>query len=654
MSPTTTQPRHTESFAEGSLIAGRFTMERVLGSGGFATVYRATQVGLNRSLALKLLHTRVEQSPGFYERFKQEAQIAAGINHPNIVSIYDYGFIEASQQPYIAMELLEGHTLEHELSTNGALRPERALALLIPCLDALGEGHARGIIHKDLKPSNLFLVHPGHPIKEALVVTDYGIARIQSGDQPGHTKTGEFLGTPQYLAPEYLKGEPIDTSFDVYQMGLILVEMLTGKAVVDFDDTYPCLLAHMQGNLDVPEPLLAGPLGEVIRRATCLDPQERFRDAHAMRDALTALAQAQPSPLAPSPGHSPAPSASRRTTPEPTTPEPVAPRPTTPEPVAPGPPAPGAPGRQEGGRGTMWLIIGVAVGLVVLFGVCGGLSLLGLVATTNFNDEPGGEATSEHLSDTNSVRLKVPRWSKGDSYTQTDRITKTLQASLFMAIPSGQVVEEARSSRKYTIRATRKGQPTRVLVTYKRKQVETTTPEDNAVNTSPLEGGSYLLETRKGSFTVRSRSNARVSDAEEQEVRADHASFGEADEFTAILPKRAIAVGERLELSREAAEKAFGVEGTAIRVERFAMTLDRLQRVNGVQVAVFASELGITSREENNGVVATSQATLNGPITFEVKTGRPVSIRMDGPLQIQSGVVTGTGRMEFDFAREYH
>ena len=287
MSPTTTQPRHTESFAEGSLIAGRFTMERVLGSGGFATVYRATQVGLNRSLALKLLHTRVEQSPGFYERFKQEAQIAAGINHPNIVSIYDYGFIEASQQPYIAMELLEGRPAD-VLIKHKQLTPLDALQILDQTAAGLGEAHLQGVIHRDLKPANIFACK--QPDGSLFVtVLDFGIAKITGGQNL--TVTGKVMGTPSYMAPEQIMGNQPDPRTDIYALGAMGYELICGRPPFVADTPLTLLYSHLNDTppslLDLaPRGSIGKPFADVLFTFLAKDPEHRPRNTVEVRKLL--------------------------------------------------------------------------------------------------------------------------------------------------------------------------------------------------------------------------------------------------------------------------------------------------------------------------------------------------------------------------------
>lgn len=281
----------TRSLNPGTVLDGRYEILGKLGEGGFAVVYRARQINIQRDVAIKVLSSSGVDSrtaKQFEERFLREARTAARINHPNVVNIFDFGFTDGLRQPFIAMELLQGHDLEEELEASGAMDVQRAVPLFLEALEALGEAHKKGIIHKDLKPSNLFLCHPGSR-RELVKVVDFGIARINESKGKKLTGTGQILGTPQYLAPEYIQAQIATPSLDVYQMGLILIELLTGKAVVDFDNPYQCLMAHGSGTLEVPASLINGALGAVLLRALEHDHNARFRDADDFYHALKAV-----------------------------------------------------------------------------------------------------------------------------------------------------------------------------------------------------------------------------------------------------------------------------------------------------------------------------------------------------------------------------
>ena len=273
----------------GTVLDGRYRVARRLGRGGFAWVYEGEHVDLGRSAAVKVLDLprNATDAKDFVERFLREARIIARISHPNVVSVYDFGIIADTGQPYIAMELLRGHDLEVELGTNGPLVPERARKLFVGALDALDEAHAEGVVHKDLKPSNLFLADPG-TTKERLVLLDFGIAWAYD-DDARLTQVGAFTGTPAYVAPEYARSQTVSPAVDVYQMGLILSEALSCVPCVNGASSVSMILAHCQGEVVIPEALDRSVFGGILRKATALDPTARYEDGGAFRDALTGI-----------------------------------------------------------------------------------------------------------------------------------------------------------------------------------------------------------------------------------------------------------------------------------------------------------------------------------------------------------------------------
>ena len=297
----------------GERVADRYDIRRHLGTGGFAKVFCAFDSVIEREVAIKFLDLRgVGGSSAMVatvlERFRREAKLAAKIPHRNVVNIYDIGQLDqGGYRPFIVMELLHGHDLEDQLNDHGPIEPERLLPLYVDCLDALGEAHDLGIVHKDLKPSNLFLSNPGVR-SESLRIVDFGIAHIkgtaaEEHEEPGQggrlTATGQILGTLQYLTPEYIAAQTISSALDVYQMALILVEMLSGERVIKTDNAFECLRIHTFGLLELPEYLLQSPLGEVLRKALEPDHQARYATAKVFADALSQIdpLSVPPSPL---------------------------------------------------------------------------------------------------------------------------------------------------------------------------------------------------------------------------------------------------------------------------------------------------------------------------------------------------------------------
>jgi serine/threonine-protein kinase len=278
----------------GTVLDGRYEVVELLGSGGFANVYLAQHTRLGTNVALKVMHAPLAMSsdPQFSKRFEREAQVAAQMSHPNVVKVTDFGFLD-SGDPYLVMEHLEGRDLEDELKEHGPLDPARLLKLMVPCIRAVGEAHKSGIVHKDLKPSNLYLVDVGTPT-ERLVVLDFGVARVFDDADANITQTGAFTGTPAYLPPEYIREQRVTTSFDVYQMGLILIESLTGQKAVEADGPMGYLLAHCMARLTVEPEFFDNDLGRVIKRAIAVEDEDRFADCAQLADALEDVDPAAP------------------------------------------------------------------------------------------------------------------------------------------------------------------------------------------------------------------------------------------------------------------------------------------------------------------------------------------------------------------------
>ena len=276
------------SLPVGMIIDGRYEIKDVLGVGGFATVYRAHHTSLDTDVALKVMDTKKGVDASYSERFFREAKIAAKIRHNNVVGVFDYGHVPETMQPYIAMEMLHGRDLSHEISEVGPLSPKRAFILFRPVLDALSVGHKLGIVHKDLKPENLYLVDPGGQ-HETMKILDFGVARVNSSEVAKLTTAGQLLGTPRYLAPEYIKSQQVSPAIDVYQMALIISEALTGIPAVT-GDPFHAMMLHCSGKLQISEFLLEGRLGEVFRKAIAINPEDRYPDCETFARALDTVA----------------------------------------------------------------------------------------------------------------------------------------------------------------------------------------------------------------------------------------------------------------------------------------------------------------------------------------------------------------------------
>ena len=276
----------------GTKVAGRYRLLRLLGEGGFAWVFEAEHHSLGHKVAIKILKPTPpsQDQARLLARFDREAQLSALLSHPDLVQIHDHGRTQHGL-PYIAMELLQGRTLTKELWLHGAMEPGRAVRLMKRCLHALDVAHKKGVIHRDIKPENLFLTHPDERT-EALKILDFGIAFLFDEEGGRLTASGEFFGTPEYASPEMVeRREVVTPAVDVYQMGLVLVEMLTGQRLVALLDPMQCLFAHCNGHVKVPEYLQGSSLGKVLTKALAREPAHRIQNAGEFLHALDQVPQ---------------------------------------------------------------------------------------------------------------------------------------------------------------------------------------------------------------------------------------------------------------------------------------------------------------------------------------------------------------------------
>jgi beta-lactam-binding protein with PASTA domain/predicted Ser/Thr protein kinase len=265
-----------------TVIDGRYRVLNRIGSGGMADVYCAEDSQLGRRVALKLLYRRFAEDQEFVERFRREASSAAGLQHPNVVQVYDRG--EWDDTYYIAMEFLEGRSLKQIIREEGALDPDRAIDIAIQVLRAERFAHMRGIVHRDIKPHNVIVDDEG-----IAKVTDFGIARAGASDM---TETGSILGTAQYLSPEQAQGHPVSARSDLYSTGILLYESLTGR--VPFDGDSPVTIALKQVSEEPIPPAELNPavsveLEDVVLHAMAKDPAWRFASADEFIAALEAV-----------------------------------------------------------------------------------------------------------------------------------------------------------------------------------------------------------------------------------------------------------------------------------------------------------------------------------------------------------------------------
>ena len=265
--------------ADNTLVDGRYRITGRIGSGGMADVYRAEDTHLGREVAIKVLYRRFAQDAEFVERFRREAKSAAGLQHPNVVAVFDRG--EHDGTYYIAMEYLPGRTLKDVIAAEAPLAEERAIDIAIQILRAAGFAHKRGVIHRDFKPHNVICDDEG-----GVKVTDFGIARAGASEM---TETGSIMGTAQYLSPEQAQGHGVTPQSDLYSIAVILYEMLAGRVPFDGDSAVSIALKHLN---EPPPPLsrerpgVHPALEGAVMRGLAKDPAQRYPDADAFIAAL--------------------------------------------------------------------------------------------------------------------------------------------------------------------------------------------------------------------------------------------------------------------------------------------------------------------------------------------------------------------------------
>ena len=266
----------------GTLLAGRYRFERLIATGGMAQVWEATDLVLDRRVAVKLLHAHLTDDTTFVERFRREAIAAARLSHPAIVSIFDT--YSGDGMEAIVMELVDGITLRQELDRRHSLPPADAVRIGVAVADALAVAHQSRLVHRDIKPANILLCED-----ERVMVADFGIAKLDEGGD--HTKEGTMLGTAKYLAPEQVEGHPVDARTDVYALGIVLYEMVCGRPPFDADTDAATALARLHAEPPRPRQIKADlprDLDDVVMRAMARDPDQRYGTAAELRAALQA------------------------------------------------------------------------------------------------------------------------------------------------------------------------------------------------------------------------------------------------------------------------------------------------------------------------------------------------------------------------------
>ncbi|MFF2850116.1 protein kinase [Streptomyces sp. NPDC058001] len=282
-------------YAGRSVAGGRYQLRDLLGEGGMASVHLAYDAVLDRQVAIKTLHTELGREPAFRERFRREAQSVAKLTHTNIVSVFDTGEDElnGSATPYIVMEYIEGRplgsVLDADVAQFGAMPTDKALKITADVLAALEISHEMGLVHRDIKPGNVMMTK-----RNVVKVMDFGIARAMQSGVTSMTQTGMVVGTPQYLSPEQALGRGVDARSDLYSVGIMLFQLVTGRLPFEADSPLAIAYAHVQEEPVAPSSInrsVPPAVDALIVRALKKNPNERFPSAETMRDECLRIAQ---------------------------------------------------------------------------------------------------------------------------------------------------------------------------------------------------------------------------------------------------------------------------------------------------------------------------------------------------------------------------
>lgn len=280
------------------MVSDRYHLRQSIGTGGMSEVYEAEDTVLGRTVAIKMLRPDMARDVNFRERFRREAQNSGKLNHPNIVAVFDTGEkdIDGLMVPYIVMEYVQGRTLRDIIREDGPMPVEEAARVLKPVADALQSSHEAGIIHRDIKPANIMLTNTGQ-----VKVMDFGIARALDDSTSAMTQTSAVIGTAQYLSPEQARGKPADARSDVYALGCVMYETVTGRTPFEGETPFAVAYQHVQEDPTPPSELITEELTErqrlgvdaVVLTAMAKHPADRYQSAWEMGDDLERLSQGQ-------------------------------------------------------------------------------------------------------------------------------------------------------------------------------------------------------------------------------------------------------------------------------------------------------------------------------------------------------------------------
>ncbi|HEY9679585.1 MAG TPA: serine/threonine-protein kinase [Drouetiella sp.] len=281
----------------GQTLDNQYEVQTVIGKGGMSFVYRANHLLLRKTVAIKTLLPHLTLQATSLQRFQQEAQAASNLKHPNIIAVHTFG-TTPDGEPYLVMDYVEGSSIAEELEKYGFVQVDRAVDIFIQVADALAHAHQRGIIHRDLKPSNILLLEKQGQ-RDFVNIVDFGIAKMlpQNGQEGVNlTQTGEVFGSPLYMSPEQCRGDKLDARADIYSMGCLMYETLTGRAAIAGDNTMEVLYNHLH---EIPKPMKAplihvpAELERIVFKTLAKDPAQRYQSMDALRDDLVAFREKQ-------------------------------------------------------------------------------------------------------------------------------------------------------------------------------------------------------------------------------------------------------------------------------------------------------------------------------------------------------------------------
>lgn len=291
----------------GTMLSGRYRIDAELGNGGMGAVFKAHQASVGRDVAIKVLRKHLTDKPGIVKRFKNEAKVIAALTHPNIVSLYDFGQT-ADGSMYLVMEFIEGRTLTDVLKNDAPVDMDTFYRLVTQMLDALIEAHEKGVVHRDLKPDNILITQQGRK-KDVVKILDFGIAKVGesfgegqvSADDIEQTSAGVIVGSPRYISPEQARSLPVGPETDLYALGLLMYELLSGKPAFSGETATDLLVAHVHHTPKPPSGPngpMEGPLVDLIMKCLRKERNQRPRNAEEVLKAMLACKQA---PLSSSP-----------------------------------------------------------------------------------------------------------------------------------------------------------------------------------------------------------------------------------------------------------------------------------------------------------------------------------------------------------------